>query len=123
MNTNKPCLTVVIPALNEEPAIGLTLGRVPRGLYKEIIVADNGSRDRTAEIATEMGCRVFKQFPPKGYGPAMDRAVRESNPDWWTREQQRQADAARDATARGDSARRAGAAAAAPQPCVPASTK
>lgn len=51
---------------------------------------------------------------------AMDRGVRESNPDWWTREQQRQADAAR---ARGDSTRRAGAPAAASPPCVPASTK
>ena len=41
----------------------------------------NDSRDRTAEIATELGCRVFKQFPPKGYGPAMDRAVRDASGD------------------------------------------
>ena len=42
---------LIIPALDEEPVIGRTLDQVPRGLYREIIVADNGSRDRTAEIA------------------------------------------------------------------------
>ena len=42
---------LIIPALNEEPAIGVTLGRVPGGMYAEIIVSDNGSGDRTAEIA------------------------------------------------------------------------
>jgi hypothetical protein len=52
----------------------------------------------------------------------MDRYVRERNPEWWAREQQRQADARR-MSARGDSTRRAGAASAAAPPCVPASTK
>jgi len=53
----------------------------------------------------------------------MDRYVRERNPEWWTREQQRQAESARRVAARPDSARRAGAAAPAPQPCVPGSNK
>lgn len=53
---------------------------------------------------------------------AMDRYVRERNPDWWSREQQRQADSvARRAASRGDSARRAPPNVAAP-PCVPPST-
>jgi hypothetical protein len=51
----------------------------------------------------------------------MDRSVRERNPDWWTREQQRQAVAARGST-RGDSARRAAAPAPAAPPCVPQAT-
>ncbi|PYL83444.1 MAG: glycosyltransferase/SAM-binding domain-containing protein, partial [Verrucomicrobia bacterium] len=46
----------------------------------EIFLVDS-SRDRTAEIAEQLGCRVFKQFPPKGYGPAMDRAVRDASGD------------------------------------------
>ena len=40
---------LIMPALDEEPAIGHALDRVPRELYREIIVADNGSRDRTAD--------------------------------------------------------------------------
>ena len=46
----------------------------------EIFIVDS-SRDRTAEIAEELGCRVFKQFPPRGYGPAMERAVRDAGGD------------------------------------------
>ena len=50
---------------------------------------------------------------------AMDRDVRERNPEWWQREQQRQAEAARRAAARGDTTRRAAQAGVAQQPCVP----
>jgi hypothetical protein len=48
----------------------------------------------------------------------MERYVHDHNPEWWEREQARQAEAARVATARGDSTRRAGAPPAQPQPCV-----
>jgi glycosyltransferase involved in cell wall biosynthesis len=44
----------------------------------EVLVVDS-SRDSTPEIAAGMGCRVLRQFPPQGYGPAMDRAVREAS--------------------------------------------
>jgi glycosyltransferase involved in cell wall biosynthesis len=62
-------VALVIPALNEEPAIGLTLSRVPRHLYADIVVADNGSTDRTAEIALASGARVVHE-PERGYGAA-----------------------------------------------------
>ena len=65
---------LIIPALNEEPAIGLTLGRVPGGLYQQIIVADNGSTDRTAEIARRAGATVVSE-PQRGYGSACLRAL------------------------------------------------
>ena len=65
---------LIIPALDEEPAIGKTLERVPRDLYREIIVADNGSRDRTAEIAREHGATVVSE-PERGYGAACLRAI------------------------------------------------
>src|SRR2546428_921371 len=65
---------LIIPALDEEPAIGLTLARVPRWLYREIIVADNGSRDRTAEIAHAAGATVVSE-PERGYGAACLRAI------------------------------------------------
>jgi glycosyltransferase involved in cell wall biosynthesis len=65
---------LIIPALNEEPAIGITLGRVPRGLYSAILVADNGSRDRTAEIARRAGATVVSE-PRRGYGSACLSAI------------------------------------------------
>jgi hypothetical protein len=53
----------------------------------------------------------------------MDRYVRDRNPEWWQREQQRMADSAARRAARGDSARRVAAqAAAATPPCVPQQT-
>lgn len=65
---------LIVPALDEEAAIGVTLGRVPRGLYREIIVADNGSRDRTAEVARAHGATVVHE-PQGGYGAACLRAI------------------------------------------------
>src|SRR6266852_8185111 len=65
---------LIVPALDEEPAIGQTLDRVPRDLYREIIVADNGSRDRTAEIARQRGATVVSE-PERGYGAACLRAI------------------------------------------------
>jgi glycosyltransferase involved in cell wall biosynthesis len=62
-------VTVVIPALNEEAAIGGVVREVPRDLVDEIIVVDNGSTDRTAEIAAAAGARVVRE-PIRGYGAA-----------------------------------------------------
>ncbi|HEX7681732.1 MAG TPA: glycosyltransferase family 2 protein [Thermoanaerobaculia bacterium] len=74
-------LTISMITLNEERAVAKVVHDI-RGVAPEaeIFLVDS-SKDRTAEIATELGCRVFKQFPPKGYGPAMDRAVRDAAGD------------------------------------------
>ena len=58
----------------------MTLARVPRGLYQQIIVADNGSRDRTAEIALQAGATVVSE-PRRGYGAACLRAMASLPPD------------------------------------------
>ncbi|MFN7923495.1 MAG: glycosyltransferase family 2 protein [Bryobacteraceae bacterium] len=60
---------LIIPALNEEPVIARTLAMVPQGLFRQIIVADNGSTDRTAEVARAAGATVVRQ-PERGYGAA-----------------------------------------------------
>src|SRR5438105_15792327 len=60
-------ISVVIPALNEEAAIGGVVREVPRDLVDEIIVVDNGSTDHTAEIAAAAGARVVRE-PTRGYG-------------------------------------------------------
>jgi glycosyltransferase involved in cell wall biosynthesis len=64
-----PRISVVIPALNEEAAIASVVDEVPRHLANEIIVVDNGSTDRTAEIAAAAGARVVTE-PRRGYGAA-----------------------------------------------------
>jgi glycosyltransferase involved in cell wall biosynthesis len=62
-------VSVVIPALNEEAAIGGVVGEVPRALVHEISVVDNGSTDRTAALASAAGARVVHE-PARGYGAA-----------------------------------------------------
>jgi glycosyltransferase involved in cell wall biosynthesis len=67
-------LSVVIPCLNEaeniESCVALALGAMARsGIDGEVIVADNGSEDGSAELAALAGARVVHQ-PERGYGNA-----------------------------------------------------
>lgn len=68
-------ISVIIPALNEEQAIGAVVREVPGDLVAEIIVADNGSTDRTAEVARAAGARVIRE-PTQGYGAACAAGAR-----------------------------------------------
>jgi glycosyltransferase involved in cell wall biosynthesis len=75
-----PRVSVVIPALNEEEAIGEVVKSIPRELVSEVIVVDNGSTDKTAEIAKRAGARVVFE-PIKGYGSACISGIENlSNP-------------------------------------------
>ena len=65
----KSYISVIIAALNEEEAIAKVVGAVPRNLADEVIVVDNGSTDRTAEVASAAGARVVRE-PRRGYGRA-----------------------------------------------------
>ena len=60
---------VVIPALDEEAAIGGVIAALPRTDTEEIVVVDNGSRDRTALVARDAGATVIAE-PRRGYGRA-----------------------------------------------------
>jgi glycosyltransferase involved in cell wall biosynthesis len=72
-------LTVSMITMNEEGAVGKVIADIRRVAPDAEILLVDSSRDRTAEIAESLGCRVIKQFPPQGYGPAMNRAVREAS--------------------------------------------
>jgi glycosyltransferase involved in cell wall biosynthesis len=61
-------ISVIIPAVDEEEAIGLVIAEIPP-IAHEVIVVDNGSRDRTAEVARAAGARVVSE-PRRGYGRA-----------------------------------------------------
>lgn len=62
-------ISVVIPTLNEEQAIGEVVSAVPADRVHEIIVVDNGSTDDTAMRASLAGARVIQESRP-GYGSA-----------------------------------------------------
>lgn len=75
-------VAVVIPALNEENAIGVVVGNLMELMFAEnkvidnIIVCDNGSTDNTADTARSFGAHVVKQNIP-GYGIACLTAMAE----------------------------------------------
>ena len=60
---------LIIPALNEEAAIGPTLDALRGAPLAQLIVVDNGSTDRTAEVARAHGGQVVAE-PRRGYGSA-----------------------------------------------------
>ena len=62
-------ISVVIPTLNEEQAIGEVVRAVPQDWIHEIIVVDNGSTDDTAKQASLAGAKVIFESRP-GYGAA-----------------------------------------------------
>ncbi len=70
----KATAVLIIPALNEEAVIGQTLARIPAGLFALVIVADNGSADRTSEVARQAGALVVRT-EERGYGTACLRAM------------------------------------------------
>jgi glycosyltransferase involved in cell wall biosynthesis len=63
-----PILDVIIPAYNEEASIPKVIAEIP-GFVRHIIVANNNSSDRTAEVAANAGAVVVFE-PQKGYGKA-----------------------------------------------------
>jgi glycosyltransferase involved in cell wall biosynthesis len=59
-------ITVIIPCLNEEQGIESVLRRMP-DFVDEVIVVDNGSTDRTSEVARCFGAQVIRE-DVRGYG-------------------------------------------------------
>jgi glycosyltransferase involved in cell wall biosynthesis len=67
-------VAVIIPALNEEAALPRVLGDIPRPPVRRVVVADNGSTDRTATVAREHGAEVVHESE-RGYGAACLKAL------------------------------------------------
>ena len=64
-------ITVIIPCLNEEQGIESVLRRMP-DFVDQVIVVDNGSTDRTSEVAHSFGAEVIRE-PVRGYGRSYKR--------------------------------------------------
>ena len=74
MSAAAPEISVVIPCLNEEEAVGKVVDQALEGIRRsgrtgEVIVVDNASTDRSAEVAAEHGATVVREERP-GYGSA-----------------------------------------------------
>ena len=86
-----PFLSVVVPAYNEETRIGPCIDRLRRALPAmvpswEILIANDGSRDRTreivaAEVAAEPRIRLL-ELPHRGKGEAVRRGLLEARGEW-----------------------------------------
>ncbi len=75
-------LIVVIPALNEEATIEKVVLAVPRSMpgvgEVDVLVIDDGSTDRTAELARSAGAEVIHHTTPRGVGSAFQTALHEA---------------------------------------------
>src|SRR6478735_2272013 len=74
-----PELSVVMPCLNEADTLGGCIQKARQamrdhGIDGEIVVADNGSSDGSAEIAESLGVRVV-HVPARGYGNALREGI------------------------------------------------
>jgi len=69
----KLSLTVGMLSMNEEESVAAMIGEIRRvAPDAKILCVDSSTRDRTPEIARELGARVLRQVPPRGHGPAME---------------------------------------------------
>jgi glycosyltransferase involved in cell wall biosynthesis len=80
-------LTVVIPAYNEEGAVGDTVGELQATLSRlplrfEIVVVDDGSADETRREAKRAGARVIGSRVNGGYGSALKRGILNSDSEY-----------------------------------------
>ena len=77
-----PVISAVIPCLNEERTLPICIEKAQAsframGLAGEVVVADNGSSDKSVEVAETHGARVV-HVRCKGYGAALQAGIREA---------------------------------------------
>jgi glycosyltransferase involved in cell wall biosynthesis len=76
--------TVIIPAYNEETGIGPLLDKMVASslnIKYEIIVVDDGSTDRTADLVSKYPVRLVKHGTNKGYGASLKTGIRKATCD------------------------------------------
>ncbi len=74
MTTKNVQVSIVMPCLNEEETLGICIEKAQStlkslGIQDEVVIADNGSTDASAEIAERLGASFVHQ-PTRGYGAA-----------------------------------------------------
>jgi glycosyltransferase involved in cell wall biosynthesis len=71
-------IIAVMPAYNAERTLAATLADMPAGSVDEVILVDDGSKDRTVELAREMGLTVIVHPKNRGYGGNQKTCYREA---------------------------------------------
>lgn len=66
---------IVIPAYNEEKKIGKVISNLKKEGFYDIIVINDGSKDRTAEVASNSGARVYSHIINRGLGGALNTGI------------------------------------------------
>ncbi len=79
---SRPSVSIIFPAYNEEANIARAVKEFKdTGWTNEILVVDNNSHDRTAELAAQAGARVITETT-QGYGAALRRGLTEAAGEW-----------------------------------------
>lgn len=90
-SVQRNCVSLVVPAYNEEDGIGPVIQRMlqvreelqKQGWQLEILVVDDGSRDRTAEVVTRYPeVRLVRHSKNGGYGAAIKTGFRHAHGDY-----------------------------------------
>ncbi len=76
--TGKAKVVVVMPAYNAAETLRMTYAELPRDVVDLVILVDDGSSDRTAEIARELGLELFVHNRNYGYGANQKTCYREA---------------------------------------------
>ena len=61
-------ITVVMPAYNAEKTLRKTYSEIPHNIVDNVILTDDASQDRTAEVAQQLNIKTFVHMENKGYG-------------------------------------------------------
>ncbi|MCK4785319.1 MAG: glycosyltransferase [Desulfobacteraceae bacterium] len=83
----KPKVTIILPALNEEKAIGKVIDEIPKsalekaGYIVQVLVADGNSTDQTRKIAERKGADIIIE-PRRGKGVAIKTALKTVDADY-----------------------------------------
>lgn len=67
-------ITIIIPAFNEQNAVGRVIAEIPKRLVHEVVVVNNNSSDETAGVAALAGATVLDE-PRQGYGRACLKGI------------------------------------------------
>lgn len=87
MNCKDLSFSIIVPAFNEEESIVDVIDRIKEswrncGYPYEIIVVDDGSTDKTFELAVSQDVKVLQHTSNRGYGASLKTGIKESKHDW-----------------------------------------
>ncbi len=71
-------VVVVLPAYNAERTLRRTIDEIPPGFIDRLILVDDGSSDRTAQLSQELGLRTIMHEANRGYGANQKTCYREA---------------------------------------------